>query len=399
MAIKLPNGLAAADRLRSEGETVLPEGAAVPGRVLRIGLLNLMPSKEATELAFTRLLAQGPWTVDLTLIVPSSYRPKNVPAEHIERFYRRWPEVRDARFDGLIVTGAPVEILAFEDVAYWSELREIMAWAKANVRTTLYVCWAAQAALHAFRGIPKHLLPQKAFGVFEQQVTVPASPLLKGLGSAFPVPVSRHTAVAEEALAEAGLRPLARSAATGACIVDDAENRAVCIFDHLEYEADTLQLEFERDIRMGKAIAPPHGTTGEWRWRPHAALFFRNWLDRAGDRDEDLDPGLAWLFSPERRARTQVVVQAEGRAHLLAEVLSRLAQADIDPAFARVLPWGASLTVIGIELDASQHGRVEEAGSLLAELSGVRRVLCRLPNGSGAVFRPNSARELLANAA
>src|SRR5689334_12883013 len=180
MAIKLPVGLPVADRLRGEGASVADNDDQSPPRpALRIALVNLMPRKEATELAFARLLAQCGSSVELTLVLPQGYQPRHVSADHIEQFYRRWPDVREMSFDGLIITGAPVETLPFEDVSYWPEIRQIFEWARTNVASSLYVCWAAQAALYALRGIDKYLLPEKAFGVFEQAVAAPASPLTR----------------------------------------------------------------------------------------------------------------------------------------------------------------------------------------------------------------------------
>ncbi|KAA2237561.1 homoserine O-succinyltransferase [Salinarimonas soli] len=276
--ITLPSGLPAARILDAEGLT--RTGRPGSGRALRIALVNLMPRKEATELALARLLAGGGCDVELTLVVPGSYAPRTANPAHLARFYRRWPQVRDEAFDGLVVTGAPVETLPFTDVVYWREMREIVTWARANAGSTLYICWAAQAALNINRGIPKTLLPAKAFGVFEQHVLAPASPLTMGLGPRFPAPVSRHAGVCETALAACGLAPLARSAEGGACLVDDPDNRAVLMFDHLEYDADTLALEYERDLAAGKPAHPPLMARPGWSWRPYAALFFRNWLDR-----------------------------------------------------------------------------------------------------------------------
>ncbi len=179
MSIMLPTGHPGADLLQKEGMTPLSESAVGETRVLRIGLVNLMPRKEATEIAFARLLAQSTHAVRLTFLVPASYQPRNVPAACLDRFFRRWPEVRDERFDGLIVTGAPVETLPFEEVAYWTEMRHLFDWARTSVGTTLCICWAAQAALHIFRDVPKHLLLEKT----SHRPTMRPSRPLRWLGS------------------------------------------------------------------------------------------------------------------------------------------------------------------------------------------------------------------------
>jgi len=350
-----------------------------------------MPRKEATELAFARLLAQYGSSVELTLVIPQSYQPRHVSADHIEQFYRRWPDIREMSFDGLIITGAPVETLPFEDVSYWSEIRQIFEWAKTNVGSALYVCWAAQAALYALRGVDKHLLAEKAFGVFEQIVTVPASPLARGMGVAFPIPVSRHSAVSEQALAAAGLAPIVRSAATGACIVDDVENRAVYIFDHLEYDDDTLQLEYDRDRNAGKAIAPPHIDRAGSSWRPYAALFFRNWLDRISARKEEPDPTLVWLFQDVAHAgrdKTELLLQAATRPNLLAETLQCLDEAGVNATYANVRQQNARMSLVMLELDEGALSNAEHAAAALTHLPGVRRVLYRLHDGCGGVLRP-----------
>src|SRR5262249_36066190 len=225
---------------------------------LRIRLVNLMPNKVATETQIARLVGATPIPVALTLCVPDSYRSKTTPQSHISTFYSTWRQIRDERFDGLVVTGAPVETLPFEDVTYWRDLCAIFDWAKARVGSSLYICWAAQAALYRFRAVPKHPPPAKVFGVFRQRVVSSNSRLLSGFGGAFPVPVSRHAEVRGGDLPNrAGLTVLAESPDAGLCLVEDAANRAVCMFNHLEYDAGTLRDEFERDRRGGKPIALP----------------------------------------------------------------------------------------------------------------------------------------------
>jgi len=393
MTILLPNGLPAAAVLRREGfdvgEASHPDGTR---NHTRIGLVNLMPRKEATELAFARLLAQTGHPLELTLILPSTYQPRSTPPEHVDRYYRRWPDVRNEKLDAIIVTGAPVETLPFEQVDYWIELSAILRWARDEVGSGLYICWAAQAALYTFRGLPKSMLPEKAFGVFEQKV-IATSPLTRGMGSHFPVPVSRHTEVRRERLDTPGLRVLACSDETGACIVEDRDNRAVCIFDHLEYAEDTLSLEYERDKTRGLPIEPPRNTIHGQSWGAHAALFFRNWVDAVvAQRDHPSagDLPLTWLFATDREPahhKPTVIFQSVSRPHLLCEVLNRLASLGISPLSARVLNPGHELTSAVIELYEAASGMMDAIAASLLHLSGSRRVIVRLPSGSGGIFR------------
>jgi homoserine O-succinyltransferase len=282
-------GLPARPILVDEGVEVLTDDDLHrrSGRPLRICLVNLMPNKIATETQLCRLLGATPIPVALTLCVPDSYRSKTTPARHIARFYRPWSRIRDDRFDGLVVTGAPVETLPFEDVTYWPELRAIFDWAKARIASSLYICWTAQAALYHFHAVPKHPLPAKLFGVFRQRVANADSRLLRGFGADFPVPVSRHTEVrAGDLPARAGLTVLADSGDAGLCLVEDRDNRAVCMFNHLEYDAGTLREEFLRDCRAGKPIGIPVSYFPDDDparpavnvWRPAAHLLFGNWL-------------------------------------------------------------------------------------------------------------------------
>src|SRR4029453_2181786 len=222
MSIALPRGLPARRTLVAEGVEVLSgnELRRWGRRPLRLCLVNLMPNKIVTETQIARLLGATSMMVELTLCVPDSYRSKTAPADHMASFYRPWTHVRDEHFDGLIVTGAPVEALPFEDVTYWSDLCAIFDWARARPISSLYICWAAQAALYHFHGVPKHRLPEKMFGVFRHRVTNNDSHLLRGFGDEFPAPVSRHTEVrAADLPAQAGLTVLAVSADAGLCVV------------------------------------------------------------------------------------------------------------------------------------------------------------------------------------
>jgi homoserine O-succinyltransferase len=289
MPIVLPKGLPARHALEAEGIRVLaetpPDAAGAPP--LRIALLNLMPRKTTTEIQIARLLGDTARTVELTLAVPDSYVSTTTPAIHLSAFYRRWTEIRDARFDALIVTGAPVELLPFEAVTYWRDMTRVLDWADRNATRSYYICWAAQAALYHFHGVPKHMLPRKRFGVYRQAILQPDNPLFDCLPGHFPTPVSRHTETRQGDLPRiAGLTVLAGSPQSGLCMVEDRDRRAIYMFNHLEYDAGTLAEEYRRDRDAGADIAlpehyypsddpsrPPFNT-----WRPYARRVFRNWL-------------------------------------------------------------------------------------------------------------------------
>ena len=288
MPIILPAGLPAADSLRAEGFEVLeaPDRLA-DERTLKIALLNIMPKKPETETQIARLLAGTSLPVALSLLLPDGYRPRTADPAHLARHYRRWSEARRERFDGLIITGAPVETLAFEAVDYWPALTRILDWAARETLGSLHICWAAQAALYHFHGVPKRALPEKCFGVFPQRVLAPDAPVLQGFGERFPVPVSRYTEVAADDLPRhRGLELLADSPESGLCLVEDKPRRALYMFNHWEYDAATLAEEYERDRAADLGTALPRNafpdndprrapTNG---WRPQARLFFANWL-------------------------------------------------------------------------------------------------------------------------
>jgi homoserine O-succinyltransferase len=246
-----------------------------------------------TQIARLLALADMPYEVELTLFVPPGYVSKTTPAAHLHSHYTPWHKLQNRSVDGLIVTGAPVEHLPFEAVTYWTQLTEIMDWARTGGIASYHLCWAAQAALYHFHGVPKHPLANKMFGLFEQSVQNPDNPLLRGFGNTFKTPVSRHTEVRREDLpAAAGLEILADSAESGLCLIDDRRNAATYMFNHLEYDAATLGDEYQRDLRSGKVIQPPcyYFTGGERKtvppntWRIHARLLFRNWLRELGLR-------------------------------------------------------------------------------------------------------------------
>lgn len=397
MSIILPPGLPASEILRSEGYAVAERGRG--GCHLRIGLLNLMPDKKRTEIQFARLLADSAVSVELLPVRLDSYRPKSVAPEHLARFYTRASDVIRGRLDGLIVTGAPVEHLPFEEVDYWRELAAIMDWARAGSGTTLYVCWSAQAALHHFRQVPKRALARKAFGVFTQQALAPASELMRGLREGFPTPVSQHTeVVAEEVMAEPELETLASSPDSGLCLIDDRANRAVYMFDHLEYDADTLRAEYLRDSVAGKAIAVPRNyfptddPAAEPRntWHPFAALFFRNWLDRAAARAGVDGPAssIDRLLAPAEPRTASLSLFARMRPDLLADVVRRLDAIGAVPDSLRIVRRLGDIAVVEIGTRAAQEPNAERIAQGLLKVTGARTAVYRRPDGSGGLFRP-----------
>jgi homoserine O-succinyltransferase len=257
-------------------------------RPLQIGLVNLMPRKVVTETQFARLIGATPLQIELTLIRMSGYRPKHTSAEHLEAFYRPFSEARGRKFDGLIITGAPVEHLAFEEVGYWQELCEIFDWTQTNVHSTVGICWGGMAMLHHFYRIPKHLLPARAFGCFRHRTAGAGSPFLHGMSDSFDVPVSRWTEVrAEDVGRHADLRILIQSEEVGPCLIEDRAHRALYMFNHLEYDSTTLKDEYDRDVEAGSPIEPPANyfpggdpaSPPENRWRSHGQLLYGNWIN------------------------------------------------------------------------------------------------------------------------
>ena len=290
MPIKIPDTLPARKFLESEGLVVMRESTAIRQdiRPLRIALLNLMPLKEKTEMQFSRLIGATPLQVELTLVTTGSYTPGNVSRQHMLDFYHPWHDVRDQKFDGLIVTGAPVETLPFNEVVYWPELTEIYDWTQTNVFNTLNICWGAQAALHHFYGTPKHQLEQKMFGLFPHRVSKQHSILLRGFADEFMVPVSRHTENRKEDLPQLdGIEILAESDEAGVCIIRDRLKNQIYMFNHLEYDAGTLADEYRRDVDQGLSIQLPKnyfpGDDPDQApmnlWRSHAHLLIANWIN------------------------------------------------------------------------------------------------------------------------
>lgn len=290
MPINIPNDLPATAVLERENIFVMHEARAVTQdiRPLHILLLNLMPTKIVTETQFARLLGNTPLQVRLTLLQTGSHRAQHVPQSHLFAFYKTFDEIRTQSFDGLIITGAPVEHLAFEEVAYWQELCQIMEWSKTHVHSTLHICWGAQAGLYYHYGIPKYPLSAKLFGIFPHRVEYPHPILFRGFDDVFMMPHSRHTGLHRADLeAVPALRIAASSEEAGVFALFTAGGRQVFLTGHAEYDADTLKLEYLRDRARGLPIAvprnyfpdddpsrPPHVT-----WRAHAHLLFSNWLN------------------------------------------------------------------------------------------------------------------------
>ena len=290
MPIKIPNELPARATLEAEGVMLMREVDAVRQdiRPMRIGLLNLMPNKIRTETQFARLLGATPLQVELTLVKMTKHVARNTPSDHIISFYRDFEDIRAEKFDGFIVTGAPVETIPFEDVTYWNELCEVFDWTLTNVHSSFNVCWGAQAAVHHFHGMPKYPLPEKAFGVYRHRNLAPASPYLRGFSDDFSVPVSRWTEVHREDIPPAsGLQVLMESDDTGLCLLHDPAHRALHMFNHIEYDLSSLADEYFRDLAAGKPIALPGHyfpkddptRQPENRWRSHAHLLFGNWIN------------------------------------------------------------------------------------------------------------------------
>lgn len=286
MPIRIADNLPARRTLEAEGVIVMAETEAARQdiRPLRIALLNLMPDKITTETQIARVLGASPLQVELNLLRISGHVSKNTAAGHIAEFYRPWSEAADEKFDGLIITGAPVETLPYEEVTYWDELTQILDWTQAHVHHTLTLCWGAMAALYHFHGVDKHALSEKASGVFPHWNRAPATPWLRGLPDRFDVPVSRWSEVrAEDLPAGSGLTVLAESDEAGLCLVDDPAHRALHMLNHLEYDTLTLAREYARDAG---AYVPRHYFPGDDpaaaplnTWRGHGHILFGNWIN------------------------------------------------------------------------------------------------------------------------
>lgn len=258
-------------------------------RPLQIGLLNLMPQKIQTETQFARLIGATPLQIDLTLIRMTEHKTKTTSEDHMEAFYTSFQEIKHRKFDGLIITGAPIEHLPFEDVTYWDELREVMDWTQTNVHSTFGVCWGGMAMLYYFHNVDKHILPAKTFGCFRHQVLDHSSPFLNGFSDDLVIPVSRWTENTQEEIEAAnGLDILINSPESGPCLVQDADHRALYIFNHFEYDRGTLKQEYDRDIAKGAPINVPCNYYPDDdptkpplnRWRGHGHLLYGNWINQ-----------------------------------------------------------------------------------------------------------------------
>ncbi|MCL6588541.1 MAG: homoserine O-succinyltransferase [Firmicutes bacterium] len=290
MPIKIPNNLPAAGILNSENIFVMDEDRAYHQdiRPLRIVILNIMPTKITTETQLLRLLGNTPLQVEIVLIHPETHLSKNTSEEHLANFYQTFSAIEDQKFDGMIITGAPVEQMDFEAVNYWDELKAVMEWSRRHVFSTFHICWGAQAALYYHYGIPKYPLPAKMFGVFSHTVNKKYVKLLRGFDDQFYAPHSRHTEVRREDIEKVpGLEILSESEEAGVYIVMAPEKRQIFVTGHSEYDPLTLKSEYDRDIAKGLPIeAPRHYFPGDdptkepvVRWRSHANLLFSNWLN------------------------------------------------------------------------------------------------------------------------
>ena len=288
MPIRIPDHLPARKTLEHEGVVVMDSSRASRQdiRPLQIGLLNLMPNKERTETQFSRLIGATPLQVDLTLVRVTDHKSKNTSEDYLKTFYSTWEDVRARKFDGFIVTGAPIAHLPFEEIKYWPEMVEIMKWTQTHVHHTMFICWGAQAALHHFHGAERYRMPQKAFGVFRHKVLNPRSAWLRGVSDSPMIPVSRYNDIDRRTLGP-DLEILIDNDDIGVCFIDDPKHRAVHMLNHLEYDNRSLADEYERDLKAGlNPVLPvnlfPNGDTTvdpENRWRSHAHLLFQNWIN------------------------------------------------------------------------------------------------------------------------
>lgn len=290
MPIKIPDTLPAFATLVSEGVRVMSETQATRQdiRPLQIGLLNLMPNKIRTEVQIARLIGATPLQVELTLVRIGGHRAKNTSEEHLLSFYNTWDEIKHRKFDGFIITGAPVETLDYQDVTYWDEMEQIFEWTKTNVHSTFNICWGAMAAVWHFHRVPKYELAQKAFGVYRHRNLQPASVYLNGFSDDFQIPVSRWTEIRGQDVRQVPeLEILMESDETGVCLLREEEGNRLYIFNHVEYDSTSLAEEYFRDIEAGNQIDLPQNyfpqndpkLTPQNRWRSHAHLLFGNWIN------------------------------------------------------------------------------------------------------------------------
>lgn len=290
MPIKIPDTLPAFETLRNEGVRVMTETVAIRQdiRPLQIGLLNLMPNKIKTEIQMARLVGASPLQTEFSLVRVGGHKAKNTSEEHLFSFYQTWEEVKDRKFDGFIITGAPIELLEYEEVTYWDEMRQIFDWTATNVHSTMNVCWGAMAAAYHFHGVPKHTLKEKAFGVYRHQNLAPSSVYLNGFSDDFAIPVSRWTEVRRNDIEKVpGLQILMDSSEMGVCLLHEQACNRLYMFNHVEYDSTSLADEYFRDVNAGVPIKMPHNyfphndpeIAPQNRWRSHAHLFFGNWIN------------------------------------------------------------------------------------------------------------------------
>lgn len=290
MPVKIPAALPAAKILTEENIFVMDDTRAMTQdiRPLKIAILNLMPTKEVTETQLLRLLGNTPLQIEVTLLTMASHQSANTSKEYLDAFYRTFDSIKGQKFDGLIITGAPVENLPFEEVDYWQELTGILDWSRTHVFSTLHICWGSQAALYYHYGIGKHRLDEKAFGIFWHRVLNPTHKLVRGFDESFLAPHSRHTTIHKEDIERvADLELLAESEEAGVYLVASRDGRSVFVSGHSEYDADTLAREYKRDVAKGMNIDVPKNYFPDNNpehyppvlWRAHANLLFVNWLN------------------------------------------------------------------------------------------------------------------------
>ena len=289
MPIKVPDNLPALETLNAEQVDVMPQELAARQdiRPLKLLLLNLMPKKRDTEIQFARLFGNTPLQIEMILMTTASYTPRNTEPGYLRRFYRQLNDVRDEYFDALIITGAPIETLPFEEVSYWQELSEIMDWSRTHCFRRLGICWGAQALLWHFFNVPKHQLESKLFGVFDHGLSHISGRLMKGFTDRFPMTISRYTMNRADDIEAAGLNVLANGFDCGAGMVHDPKSGDLFVFNHLEYDATTLADEYHRDIGMGLDTAMPKNYFPNDdptqlpvnNWRPFAFLLISNWIN------------------------------------------------------------------------------------------------------------------------
>ncbi len=290
MPIRLPEDLPAFDVLNAEGVYVMSERLAERQdiRPLRIALLNLMPNKIDTETQFSRLIGATPLQIQMSFLRMSDHESRHTATSHLEQFYLPFRDAAEERFDGLIITGAPIETLPFEEVTYWDELGEIFAWSRTNVHATMAVCWGGMAALYHHYGVPKRELPQKLFGCFRHENLAPTSPYLRGISDQFLVPVSRWTEIPRsEVTAVPELEILIDSETSGPCLIEDRATRLLVNLNHFEYDTNTLKDEYDRDVSQGRPITVPRNyypdddptQPPQNRWKSSAHLLYGNWIN------------------------------------------------------------------------------------------------------------------------